>query len=120
IFISFIAYVVDVYLAASASAIAANSIIRCAVAAVFPLFTTQMYHALGINWASTLFAALGLVLAPMPFLFYKFGRRIRKSSKFAACMDLKIAEEIPKRINLDEIPLDGPKITVWNHDPEQA
>jgi len=88
---------------------------RSAVAASFPLFTVQMYtqvhHVriesdelsytnefffvqLGINWASTLMACIGLLLTPSPFLFYKYGARIRRGSTFAPCTDLKIAKEL--------------------------
>ncbi|KAF9048119.1 MFS polyamine transporter [Hymenopellis radicata] len=92
IFNSFLSYLVDTYLMYAASAFASNTIIRSLVASAFPLFTVQMYHNLGINWASTLVGLIGLVLAPMPFLFYKYGPRIRSNSKFAPCIDLKIAK----------------------------
>lgn len=78
----------------SASAFSANTSVRSLVAAAFPLFTVQMYTKLGINWASTLVGLIGLVLAPSPFLFYKYGARIRTMSKFAPCIDLKIAKEL--------------------------
>lgn len=87
-------YLIDTYLMYSASAFAANTTIRSLVAAAFPLFTVQMYTRLGINWASTLVGLIGLVMAPSPFLFYKYGARIRQKSKFAPCIDLKIAKEL--------------------------
>ncbi|KIL58564.1 hypothetical protein M378DRAFT_15470 [Amanita muscaria Koide BX008] len=31
---------------------------------------------------------------PCPFLFYKYGALIRQKSRFAPCMDLKIAEQL--------------------------
>ncbi|KAJ7171187.1 MFS general substrate transporter [Mycena filopes] len=91
VFISFLSYLVDTYLVHSASAFAANTFFRSIVAAAFPLFTVQMFTKLGVNWAATLLGALGLLLAPSPFLFYKYGAQIRKHSKFAPCVDLKIA-----------------------------
>ncbi|KAJ3921057.1 MFS polyamine transporter [Lentinula edodes] len=94
IFMSFLSYLIDTYLMYSASAFAANTTIRSLVAAAFPLFTVQMYTKLGINWASTLVGLIGLVMAPSPFLFYKYGARIRQKSKFAPCIDLKIAKEL--------------------------
>jgi hypothetical protein len=45
---------------------------------------------MGVNWACTLLGLVALVLAPSPFLFYKYGPRIRGYSKFAPCIDLKI------------------------------
>ncbi|KIK54761.1 hypothetical protein GYMLUDRAFT_176754 [Collybiopsis luxurians FD-317 M1] len=99
IFISFLSYLIDTYLMYSASAFSANTTIRSLVAAAFPLFTVQMYTNLGINWASTLVGLIGLVMAPSPFLFYKYGARIRASSKFAPCIDLKIAKELEEEEN---------------------
>ncbi|KAJ7306916.1 MFS polyamine transporter [Mycena albidolilacea] len=94
IFISFLSYLVDTYLMHSASAFAANTFCRSLVAAAFPLFTVQMFTALGVNWAATLLGSVGLLLAPSPFLFYKYGARIRARSTFAHCTDLKVAQII--------------------------
>jgi hypothetical protein len=84
-------YLVDTYLIYAASALAGHTIIRSATGAAFPLFTTQMFVNLGINWAATLLGSIALLLAPMPFLFYKYGSRIRTKSSFAPCIDLKVA-----------------------------
>ncbi|KAF8980584.1 MFS polyamine transporter [Cyathus striatus] len=91
IFMSFLSYIVDTYLMFSASAFAANTVIRSAVAAAFPLFTVQMFTGMGVNWACTLIGLVALLFAPSPFLFYKYGPIIRQKSKFAPCIDLKIA-----------------------------
>jgi hypothetical protein len=48
------------------SVLAANSVLRSLFGVAFPLFTTQMYHNLGVNWASTLVAFLSLACAPLP------------------------------------------------------
>jgi hypothetical protein len=85
-------YLVDTYLMYAASALAGHTIIRSATGAAFPLFTTQMFLNLGINWAATLLGGIALLLAPMPFLFYKYGPRIRSKSSFAPCIDLKVAK----------------------------
>jgi hypothetical protein len=42
-----------------------------------------MYDNLGIHWASTIPAFLALLCVPMPFLFYKFGPKIRENCKYA-------------------------------------
>ncbi|KAH8826531.1 MFS polyamine transporter [Flagelloscypha sp. PMI_526] len=94
IFMSFISYLVDAYLLFAASAVAANTMVRSAVAAAFPLFTVQMFQKLGINWACTLIGFIALILSPSAFLFYRYGPKIREKSKFAPCLDLKIAKEI--------------------------
>ncbi|KAF8205975.1 major facilitator superfamily domain-containing protein [Mycena galopus ATCC 62051] len=92
IFISCFSYLVETYLMYSASAFAANTFCRSLVAAAFPLFTVQFFTNLGVNWAATLLGGIGLLLVPSPFLFYKYGTRIRSNSKFAPCLDLKIAK----------------------------
>lgn len=81
--LSSIMYLVESYGAsASASALAANGSIRYLLGAVFPLFTIQMYENLGVHWAGSLFAFLSLALLPIPWLLFKYGRRLRKNSRF--------------------------------------
>ncbi|KAI9457481.1 MFS polyamine transporter [Lactarius psammicola] len=94
VFMSFLSYLVDTYRMYSASAFAANTMVRSAVGAAFPLFTTQMFEGMGVNWASTLIGGVALFLLPIPFLFYKYGPRIRARSKFSPSRDLEIAKEI--------------------------
>ncbi|KAI0069220.1 hypothetical protein BV25DRAFT_1874835 [Artomyces pyxidatus] len=90
----FQSYLVDTYLMYAASAFAAHTMIRSAVGAAFPLFTFQMFDGMGVNWACTLLGLVSVLMAPMPFLFYKYGARIRESSTFAPCIDLKIGKEL--------------------------
>ncbi|KAI0036306.1 MFS polyamine transporter, partial [Vararia minispora EC-137] len=94
VFNSFMTYLVDTYLVNTASAFAALTIVRSAVGAAFPLFILQLFRALGINIACTLIGAVGILLAPIPFVFFRYGARIRARSEFAPCLDLKIAKEI--------------------------
>ncbi|KAF8629486.1 hypothetical protein AX15_003419 [Amanita polypyramis BW_CC] len=94
IFTSILSYLVDTYLMYSASAFAANTVMRSAMAVAFPLFTVQMFTKLGANWASTLIGLVALLFAPGPFLFYKYGSKIREKSRFAPCLDLKVAKEL--------------------------
>lgn len=42
-----------------------------------------MFQGIGVNWAGTLLGCVALILVPIPVVFYKFGARIRKRSKFA-------------------------------------
>ena len=83
IFVSFLNYLTDVYLMYAASAIAANTITRSAAGAAAPLFTNQMFSALGIGGGASLVGGVAAVLAVVPFAFYKYGYAIRKRSKFA-------------------------------------
>ena len=84
IFLSVTTYLVDVYGAQNgASAVAANGILRYLLGALFPLFTLQMYEAMGIHNAGTVFAAVGLVLTPLPWWFFWKGEAVRRSSIYA-------------------------------------
>ena len=53
-----------------------------------------MFERLGINWACTLIGFCALLLAPSPFLFYRYGTLVREKSKFSPCLDLVIAKEL--------------------------
>ena len=75
---------VETYPMYAASALAANSFSRSSFAAAFPLFGNQMNERLGYQWASFLLAGLGLLLMPFPYIFFKYGKRIRGKSRFAA------------------------------------
>lgn len=77
-------FLVDCYPLYAASALAANSFARSSFGAVFPLFGVQMYNNLGYQWATSLLAFLALAMAPFPFLFYRYGKRLRGNSRFAS------------------------------------
>lgn len=67
----------------AASAIAANTVLRSAAGAAAPLFTRQMFGALGIGVGGSLVGGVGALLAIIPFAFYKYGSKIRERSRFA-------------------------------------
>jgi hypothetical protein len=83
IFLPLFNYMIDTYLFAAASALAANTVIRSIFGAVFPLFATQMYEGLGPRWASSLLGFVALAMVPIPFVLIKFGPTLRAKSKFA-------------------------------------
>jgi hypothetical protein len=82
-FIATVNYLVDAYTRYAASTLAANVVFRASVGAVFPLVSKYMYASLGTLGASMLVAGLATAVAPVPFLFVKFGARIRARSKYA-------------------------------------
>jgi len=83
VFLGVLLYLIDAYLIYAASVSAANTVLRSLAGAAFPLFTSAMYHNLGINWASTLVAFLALVCTPFPIILYFFGPAIRKKCPYA-------------------------------------
>ncbi|KAI1491814.1 major facilitator superfamily domain-containing protein [Biscogniauxia mediterranea] len=82
IFNSVQAYLVDSYPNNAATVTAANAVLRSILGAVLPLFGLQLYDALGLGWGNTLLGLILVVLAPVPWIFAKFGRRIRENPKF--------------------------------------
>ncbi|KIX96362.1 uncharacterized protein Z520_08140 [Fonsecaea multimorphosa CBS 102226] len=76
-------YLVDTYQHLAASALAAKTCIRSFWGASVVLFTIQMYHTLGYQWASSLLAFLALACCAIPYVFYFFGARIRRFSRYA-------------------------------------
>ncbi|UPK95480.1 hypothetical protein LCI18_006415 [Fusarium solani-melongenae] len=84
VFLSLLNYLIDSYVVFAASVLAANSVLRSLFGAAFPLFTPHMYENLGVHWASSVPAFLALACVPFPFLFYKYGGRIRLKCKYAS------------------------------------
>lgn len=96
VFISIKNYLVDSYSIFAASALAATVVMRSAFGAAFTLFTTYMYHGLGIHWASMIPAFLALVCAPLPFMFHRWGRQIRARCKYSAAAE-ELTREMAER-----------------------
>lgn len=76
----------------AASAIAANTIARSACGAAAPLFTDQMFTALGVGGGGSLIGGVAVLLSFIPFLFYKYGKQIRIRSRFAPAPDARTQE----------------------------
>ena len=82
-------YIVDSYQHYAASALAAKTFVRSIWGACVPLFTIQMYHRLGYEWATSLMAFISLACCLIPYLFFYYGARIRKFSRYAYSPDPK-------------------------------
>ncbi|KAJ5488656.1 Citrinin biosynthesis cluster MFS transporter mrr1 [Penicillium diatomitis] len=82
IFMQGLNYIIDVYMMFANSAIAANTLIRSALGGAFPLFATQMYTNLGVDWASSVLGFITIAMIPIPILFFFYGARIRAMSRF--------------------------------------
>ena len=72
-------YLIDAYTRYAASATAANTVLRSILGGLLPLAGLSMYEALGLGWGNSLIAFVALALTPVPFAFYIWGERIRKS-----------------------------------------
>jgi hypothetical protein len=83
VFVAYINYLIDTYLMFAASTLAANTVARSACAAASPLFTQSMFDTLGVGGAGSLIGGVAVILVPIPFVFWKYGKYIRQRSKFA-------------------------------------
>lgn len=106
IFVSFLNYLTDTYLMFAASALAANTVCRSAFGAAAPLYTQYMFDALGVGGGGSLIGGVAVLLAPIPFIFYRYGEPIRQRSKFAPTKPAGgVQKEVPReqRVNEEEL-----------------
>ncbi|KAK7713147.1 hypothetical protein SLS57_007477 [Botryosphaeria dothidea] len=83
LFLAITAYLTDCYgRTYAASALAANAVLRSLFGAAFPLFARRMYEGLGTAWATSVLGLVGVVLAPLPWVFYVWGPWLRARSGF--------------------------------------
>lgn len=87
IFLHSSAYLVDSYGRCAASALAGNTVARSILGGVLPLFGGQMYKRLGPNWAGTLVGLMAVLIIPIPWSFYKWGKKIRLRSPMLRQME---------------------------------
>lgn len=83
LFNSVLSYLSDAYPDCAASVFAGNDFMRSSFGAGFPIFASAMYKNLGVNWASSTLAFLGIAFIPIPYVLYIYGERLRKMSKHA-------------------------------------
>lgn len=76
-------YLADAYPEYTASVFAGNDLFRSSFGAGFPLFASAMYKNLGVNWASSTLAFLGIAFIPIPFVLFRYGARLRNMSRHA-------------------------------------
>ena len=86
IFMALLNYLTDAYEDFAASAMAASTCSRCLGGALLPFVARPMYGRLGVAWASSLLGFLSLGMCAIPFVFIKYGDKIRARSKF--CQEL--------------------------------
>ncbi|KAL4916165.1 major facilitator superfamily domain-containing protein [Aspergillus aurantiobrunneus] len=81
IFQQCINFLVDTYGVYAASSTAAVTFLRSIMAAGLPLAARPMIRALDVGPAVSIIGAVAVVLLPIPFLFMKYGPRLRRLSK---------------------------------------
>lgn len=113
-------YLVQSYGIYAASALAGNAVLRSIMGATLPLAGPALYKTLGPNWAGMLLGLLEAAFIPIPFIFYKYGHRIREKSALIRSMaedtrrreakQQKAADKLMKRAEA-EVEAGGPMMT---------
>ena len=83
VFISTYQYLIDAFEAHAASALVGVTFVRYVVAGGMVEVSIPMYKNLGVHWTLTILGAISAVMAPVPFVFYKYGAKIRTHSRYA-------------------------------------
>lgn len=74
-------YLAGAYGYYAASALAGNAVMRSFFGGTLPLAGPSMYAKLTPQWAGTLLGLLEVCLVPIPFVFYRYGEKIRSKSR---------------------------------------
>ncbi|ANB11800.1 Tpo3p [Sugiyamaella lignohabitans] len=82
IFIAAIMYMIESYGHFASSAFAANAIIRSMVAVLFLLVFSRMVEAMTLQGAFSFFGGISILIAPGPFILFKYGKVWRSLSKW--------------------------------------
>ena len=94
-------YLVGSYGVYAASAMAGNAVMRSLLGGTLPLAGPAMYDAMGANWAGTFLGLLEVAIIPIPFVFWRYGGKIRMKSALIGRM-MEDAERRAKRAERSE------------------
>ncbi|OCF54365.1 hypothetical protein L486_08279 [Kwoniella mangroviensis CBS 10435] len=78
------AYFGDVFYEEISSVFTLNDLFRSSWGAAFPLFANALFKHLGIGGGNSLLGGLACLFVPAPFLFIKYGHKIREKSRYAS------------------------------------
>ncbi|XEV03130.1 hypothetical protein FSHL1_008417 [Fusarium sambucinum] len=83
IYISSYEYITDSYGEHSAIALASITMSRYLIAGGMVMAARPIYGNIGVHWTMTLLGCIAVLLTPAPFLFWKYGAKLRKRSPYA-------------------------------------
>ena len=83
LFISSYQYIIDSYESYAASALASVTLIRYVAAGGMVEVSIPFYKNMGVHWTLTILGCLSALLVPVPYVFYRYGTKIRARSKYA-------------------------------------
>ena len=82
-FITCYQYIIDSYETYAASALASITLIRYVASGGMVVVAIPFYENLGVAYTLTIMACISALLAPLPYIFFKYGPWIRSKSKYA-------------------------------------
>lgn len=71
-------YLIDAFTLYSASALAANTVMRSIFGSVLPLAAIPMFDKLGVGWGNSLLGFVAIIFLPAPWLALRYGEFLRK------------------------------------------
>ncbi|KAL1850457.1 hypothetical protein VTK73DRAFT_9678 [Phialemonium thermophilum] len=77
-------YLIEAFTLYAASALAANTVVRCVFGVTVPLAGPSLYSRLGLGWGNSLLGFLALAVVPASLWLLRNGERIRSTSRFDA------------------------------------
>lgn len=77
-------FLVDTYGLYAASATGANTFLRSVLAAGLPMAAMPMFGKLGVGPATSILGGVAVMLLPVPFVFMRYGERLRAKSRFVS------------------------------------
>ena len=87
IFQQCINFLVDTYAIYAASAVSANTILRSIMACGLPLAARPLFQNLGVGPGASVLGGIAAAALPVPWIFMKYGLKLRKMSKFAPVVE---------------------------------
>lgn len=83
VFITCYQYIIDAYEIYAASALASVTLIRYVASGAMTIVAIPWFENLGVAYTLTILACISALMAPVPYVFYKWGHLIRAKSKYA-------------------------------------
>ncbi|KAJ5887398.1 Major facilitator superfamily domain general substrate transporter [Penicillium taxi] len=74
-------YIVFVYLQNAASALGFMTFSRYVIAGALTPASIKMYETIGPHWSVTIVAIIATIMAPVPYVLFKYGHKVRAMSK---------------------------------------
>lgn len=75
-------FLVEAFPQYAASALAANTVVRCIFGLTIPLAAPSLYATLGLGWGNTLLAFFALAVIPPSLWLLKYGKDVRTNPKY--------------------------------------